>query len=164
MPNRRLPVSKIKEMLRLRLEACLSERKIAQSCNVSRTTVSGYLSRAFEAGLTWPQAAELSEEELYERLFPPAPPVSRSRPLPDWAHVHKEASRPGVTLLLQWEEYRAEHPDGYGRTQFYAKYRAWCETLEPVMRITHTAGDKVFVDYSGQRVPIVNAKTGHTKQ
>ena len=165
MPNRRLPVSKIKEMLRLRFGARLSERKIARSCNVSRTTVSEYLSRASEAGLTWPEAAELSEEELHARLFPQAaPPVAQSRPLPDWAYVRREAARPGVTLLLLWEEYRAEHPGGYSRTQFYTKYRAWCETLEPVMRIAHKAGDKVFVDYSGQTVPIANPKTGEVRQ
>jgi transposase len=164
MPNRRLPVPKIKEMLRLRFGARLSERKIARSCNVSRTTVSEYLNRASEAGLTWPEAANLSEEELYERLFPPALPVAASRPLPDWAYVRKEAARPNVTLLLLWEEYRAEHPDGYSRTQFYAKYRAWCETLEPVMRITHKAGEKVFVDYSGRKVPITNPETGEVRE
>jgi len=164
MPNRRLPVSKIKEMLRLRFGACLSERKIARSCNVSRTTVSEYLNRASEAGLTWPEAADLSEEELYERLFPTAAPLDTSRPLPDWAYVRKEAARPGVTLLLLWEDYRAEHPDGYSRTQFYAKYRAWCETLEPVMRIAHKAGEKVFVDYSGRKVPIANPKTGEVRE
>lgn len=164
MPNRRLPVSKIKEILRLRFAAGLSERKIARSCNTARKTVSEYLSRASEAGLSWPDVADLAEEELHARLFPPAAPTGSSRPLPDWAYVRKEAARPGVTLLLLWEEYRTEHPDGYGRTQFYTKYRAWCETLEPVMRVVHKAGDKVFVDYSGQKVPIANPKTGEVRE
>ncbi len=164
MPNRRLPVSKIKEILRLRFAAGLSERNIARSCNVSRTTVSEYLSRASETGLTWPEAATLNEDELHARLFPLPAPKKASRPLPDWSYVRKEAARRGMTLLLLWEEYRAEHPDGYSRTHFYAQYRAWCETLEPVMRIEHKAGEKVFVDYSGQKVPIMNPKTGEVRE
>lgn len=164
MPNRRLPVSKIKEILRLRFAAGLSERKIARSCNTTRKTVSEYLTRASEAGLSWTEASLLSEEKLHELLFPPSPPAQSSRPLPDWSYIRKEAARPGVTLLLLWEEYRAVHPDGYGRTQFYTRYRAWCSDLEPVMRIEHKAGDKVFVDYSGQKVSVVNPKTGEVRE
>ena len=164
MPNRRLPVSKIKEILRLHLVAGLSERKISRSCRTSRTTVSEYVNRALEAGLTWPVVAALNEEALQAKLYPPVRKVDPGRPLPDWELVRKELMRPGVTMSLLWEEYRMVHPDGYGRTQFFAKFSEWRSDLDLVMRIDHKAGDKVFVDYSGQRRPVVNRDTGEVRE
>ena len=109
----------IHEVLRLKWEKQLSHRAIAGSCGISCGTVSNYVQRAQVAGLTWPLPADLTEEALYERLFPSAAPAAgRTIPQPDWAHLHTELRRKGVTLRLLWVEYREAHPDGYGYSQF----------------------------------------------
>ena len=154
MPKPRLSVPKIKEILRLRYACHLSERKIAQSCNIARSTVADYLRRAMEAGLSWP--LDLDEVALERLLFPTADqPVAR-RALPDWEEVHRELKRKGVTLQLLWEEYRTEHPDGYGRSRFCERYKDWKRTIDPVMRIPHKAGEKLFLDYAGMTIPVLH--------
>ena len=104
----RLSVRKIREVLRLRFETGLSGRQVAASLQMARSTVGEYERRFTAAGLTWPLSASLSDSELEQRLFPPAPAVpTDTRPVPDWSVVHQELRRPGVTLALLWDEYRA---------------------------------------------------------
>jgi transposase len=155
----------IREILRLKWESRLSHRAIAQSCGVSSSTVSNYVQRARAVGLTWPLPDELDEATLYRQLFP-QPTVTKGRviPPPDWATVHTELRRSGVTLRLLWVEYREAHPDGYGYTQFCEHYRVWAQHLQPTMRQTHTAGEKLFVDYAGQTLPVVDPETGEIRQ
>jgi transcriptional regulator with XRE-family HTH domain len=108
-----------REVLRLRHALGVSERQIAVTTGLSRSTVSEYLRRAAVIGITWPVPDGLDDAELERRLFtPPTFDEKPARPLPDWSHVHKELKRPAVTLLLLWEEYRAEHSDGYGYSRF----------------------------------------------
>ncbi|AZE48235.1 Mobile element protein [Pseudomonas chlororaphis] len=103
---------KIREVLRLKFDVGLSVRKIATSLRISSGSAGNYLHRFNACGLSWPSA--LSEAELERCLFPPAPTVpSGQRPMPDWAHVHAEMRRPGVTLALLWQEYRLSHPQGW---------------------------------------------------
>ena len=112
-------------------------------------------------GITWPVPEEMDDAELERRLFtPPSFEAKPARPLPDWNHVHKELKRRGVTLLLLWEEYRAEHVDGYGYSRFCDLYREWRKTVSPTMRQTHAAGEKLFVDWAGDTVPVFDAVTG----
>ncbi len=161
MSQERLSVRKIHEVLRLKWESQLSNRAIASSCGISPSTVSDYVQRAQAAGLTWPLPADLTEEVLSERLFPPAPPaVGRTIPQPDWTQVHIELRRKDVTLRLLWVEYREVHSDGYGYSQFCEHYRQWAGHLQPTMRMSHVAGERLFVDYAGQTVPLVNPDTG----
>ena len=77
-----------------------------------------------------------------------------ARPVPDWAYVHKELRRKNVTLQLLWLEYREAHPDGYGYSQFCNLYRAWRRQVDVVMRQVHRAGEKLFVDFPGDTIPI----------
>jgi hypothetical protein len=79
---------------------------------------------------------------------------------PDFAAVHQELKRPGVTLQLLWEEYARGNTLAYKYTSFCVKYRAWAMGLKRSMRQTHIAGEKLFVDYAGQTVPLVDAATG----
>lgn len=152
---------KIREVLRLRFEAGLSARRVAESLQVARSTVGEYERRFAAAGLAWPLPASLSDTELERRLFPPPPAVpADSRPLPDWAEVHQELRRPGVTLMLLWEEYRAAHPQGFAYSWFCEHYRAWAGKLDVVMRQTHRAGEKLFVDYAGQTVDVLDRASG----
>ena len=132
---------KIRDVLRLNAEG-LSNRKIAVSLGIGRTTIGDTVRRAQLAGLNWPLPSDLTDDALEQRLFPVV--VKAKNPsLPDWAYIHRERRRPGVTLLLLWEEYRSAHPDGFGRTQFYAHYRQWQGKLSPTMRQTHTAGERI---------------------
>ena len=165
MAQERLTMRKIAEVLRLKWECGLSNRTIARSCSISHSTVAEYLHRAQAAGLSWPLPADMGEDRLYELLFPKAPsPDSRVIPCPDWSLVHTELRKKSVTLRLLWVEYREAHPDGYGYSQFCALYRDWSKCLKPSMRLSHKGGEKVFVDYAGQTVPIVDPSTGEIWQ
>jgi transposase len=161
MAQERLTMRKIGEVLRLKWECGLSNRAIARSCSISHSTVGEYLRRAQEAGLSWPLPADLGEDTLFELLFPSsAQSSSRVILAPDWSLIHTELRKQGVTLRLLWVEYREAQPDGYGYSQFCALYREWAKRLKPSMRLSHKGGEKVFVDYAGQTVPIVDSNTG----
>ncbi len=155
---------KIHLVLRLFFEAGLSIRAIARSIQASPATVGDYVRRAQAAGLTWPVPDELDERALQARLFPrPAAPRSTA-PLPDWPHVHTELRRKGVTLSLLWQEYKAEHPDGLQYSWFCQRYRTWSARVDLVMRQTHRAGEKLFVDYAGHSVAVVQRNTGEVRE
>jgi len=160
MPRERLPMRKIRDVLRLHA-AGLSKRRISVSLNIGRTAVGDYVDRAARSGLSWPLPDGLSDEDLDRLLFPPPPVVSPDeRPLPDYSSMHRELKRPGVTRSLLWVEYRAVHPDGYGLSQFCALYRAWKGKLAPPMRQTHVAGEKLFVDYAGATAEVIDPVSG----
>ena len=156
---------KIKEVLRLKWAKGMSNRKIATSSGIGRPTVSEYLRRATEAGLTWPLPADLDDARLERLLFPPPPDLpAQERGIPDWAHIHGELKHKGVTLFLLWQEYRQANPDGYQYSWFCEHYRAWQGKLDVVMRQDHRAGEKLFVDYAGQTVPIIDRATGEIRE
>ena len=165
MSQERLSVRNIQEVLRLKWECGLGIRAIARSCSISHSTVIEYVRRAEAAGLTWPLPKSLGEDDLFRLLFPKRPrSSSRVIPLPDWNQVHTELRRKSVTLRLLWIEYRDAHPDGYGYSQFCELYRRWAKCLNPSMRMRHKAGEKLFVDYAGQTVPVVIPATGEIRQ
>jgi transposase len=152
---------KLRDILRLRFEAGLSHRAIAQACGLGLGTVTTYLQRAGAAGLTWPLPPDLDDAALEARLFTrPATPSARDRPVPEWTRLHQELKKPGVTLMLLWQEYRAQHPTGYAYSQFCERYRQWARALKPSMRQVHRAGEKLFVDFSGTRPQVVEPSTG----
>jgi transposase len=155
---------KIREVLRLRYAHHQTTRAIGVSCSIGRSTVSEYLQRAEAAGLSWPLPADLDDEALESLLYPPPPPLSNEgRPLPDWAAVHKELRRKGVTRFLLWQEYRAANPTGLGYSRFCELYQRWRNRQDPVMRQIHRAGEKLFIDYAGQTVPVTDRATGEVR-
>ena len=165
MPAERAPMRKIRQALRLKHALGLSERQIAVSVGVSRSTVAEYLRRAGVVGITWPVPEEMDDAELERRLFtPPSFEATPARAQPDWNHVHKELKRRGVTLQLLWEEYRADHVDGYGYSRFCDLYRDWRKTVSATMRQTHAAGEKLFVDWAGDTVPVFDTATGEERR
>ena len=162
MPTERLSMRKIHEVFRLKFACGLSDRRIARSCSIARSTVGEYLRRFAGAGLSWPLPPELDSGALERLLFPLSPsevPIL-GRPLPDWTQVHRDLRRKGVTLSLLWEEYRSAYPQGYGYSWFCDLYREWSGHVDLVMRQDHRAGEKLFVDFAGQTVPIVDRHTG----
>jgi transposase len=152
---------KLRDVLRLKYEAGLPQRAIAQACGLGLGTVTTYLQRATAAGLTWPLPDDLDDGALEARLFTrPASPQTSDRPLPEWLELHRELKKPGVTLMLLWQEYRAQHPHGYAYSQFCDRYRQWARRLTPSMRQVHRAGEKLFVDFSGTRPHLIDPTTG----
>jgi transposase len=162
MPGPRLPMRKIRDVLRLSA-AGMSKRKIAASLGVSATAAGECLWRARRAGLTWPLPEGLTDEALEVRLYPPTITAKDHRPRPDWAVIHRELRRAGVTLQLLWEEHRAAFPDGYGYSRFCEFYRAWEARLSPTMRQSHVAGERMFVDYAGTTLAVLDGLTGEAR-
>ena len=158
---------KIREVLRLKLERGFTHRQIAASCQIGAGTVSEYVHRAQSSGLTWDDVQSLSDANLEARLFHQVqyvPKVARAPIDCEWAH--QELRRTGVTLQLLWTEYveaaraRAAGPEPYQYTQFCEHYHRWRSRLDLVMRQTHRAGEKAFIDYSGKRAQIIDGQTG----
>jgi len=162
MPTEKLSMRKIREILKLHYET-VSNREIARRLGVGAGSVSRYLARAKAANLSWPLADDWTNEKIYSVLFPT---TSRnpSYPLPDFGKVHKELKRKGVTLMLLWYEYQSQHPNGYSYSRYCELYQEFAGKLKPGMRITHYAGEKLFVDYSGLTMPWVDKSTGEVHQ
>jgi len=154
---------KIRDVLRLHA-AGLTGRQIAHSVGTARSTVAECLRRAQAAGLAWPLPESLTETALDQRLYPAPMPSSEPRPSADWAGIHHELRRKGVTLQLLWQEYREQHPEGYRYSRFCDLYRQWLRRVDVVMRQEHRAGEKLFVDYAGPTMPIIDRQTGEIRQ
>ncbi len=150
----------IKEILRLKWLNGVSVRGISKGCNIPRSTVNDYLQRATAAGLSWPLSEDMNDTRLERLLYPPKESVSAPRPLPDMACVHQELKCKGVTLFLLWQEYKAQHSDGFQYSRFCDLHRDFTGTLSVSMRQTHLAGEKLFVDYAGPTLDIVDRTTG----
>ena len=165
MPAERAPMRKIREVLRLRYACGLSERRIAVAIGLSRSTIKAYLKRADSYGIAWPIPPEVDDAALERHLFPPIEVAEdAARPLPDWKEVQKELKRRGVTLQLLWEEYRGVHVGGYCYSHFCELHRDWLKTVSPTMRQTHAAGEKLFVDWAGDTMPVFDAVLGEERR
>ncbi len=163
--KKEITAQKLHEILRLGMEHQMGYREISRSCSVSHVTARAYLKQVKDAGLTWDDVSSLEEAKLRQLVQGAhSAGLKRSRPEPDLPYIHKELKKKGVTLQLLWEEYKEQHPDGYQSSQFGDLYRKWKNTINPWMRQDHKAGDKLFVDYSGQTVPIHSQKTGKVHQ
>ena len=161
MPGTKVSMRKVREVLRLKHALGMSERLIADAVGVGKTAVGEYLRRSRVIGLRWPLPEGMDEAELERRLFTPAGfHDGPTKPLPDCPKVHEELKRRGVTLMLLWEEYRAEHADGYGYSRFCDLYGEWRKRITPTMRQTHVAGEKLFVDWAGDAIPVFDPLTG----
>jgi transposase len=154
---------KVREVLRLRHTLRLSYRKISEATGIGKTQVAEYVRRAQAADLGWPPPDGLDDASLEQRLFPVSGEGS-ARPAVDWAAIEQELKRRGVTLLLLWQEYLAEHPGGYSYTRFCELHKAWRGQLAATMRQTHLVGDKLFVDWAGQTIGVVDPLTGAVHQ
>ncbi|NJN05504.1 MAG: IS21 family transposase [Rhodobacteraceae bacterium] len=162
MGQARLPVRKIREVLRLKAEG-YSDRQIARSIGSARSTVQECVRRSRAAGVHWPLPAGLDETALHAQLYQRSVPLSRT-PQPDFACIQAELKRRGVTRMLLWEEYKNAHPDGWQYSVFCDQYRRWLARQDVVLRQEHLPGDKGFVDYAGQTVPITDRLSGEVRQ
>jgi transposase len=156
--RRRLTLRQIKEILRLK-DKDLSNRQIAKACNISPTTVEKYIEVIKASSITYDDMKEKSENEIMDELFKDKKPKSK-RAMPDMNYIHKQLKMKGVTLQLLWEEYKQQNTEGYSRTQFCYYYNLWKKKLKPTMRFNHKAGEKVFVDFSGDKPAVTDPETG----
>jgi transposase len=156
---------RIRDLLRLKHAQKLSDRAIAASLGMSHGAVGGYLQRARSAELSWPLPPGLDDDDALELLLFPRPTSLRSpsRPVPDWTMIDREMRRRGVTRILLWQEYRANHPDGFGYTWFCERYDAWKGRTRPTMRQSHIGGEKVFVDFAGDTIDVFDPVTGEAQ-
>jgi len=155
---------KIREVLRLKNECGLSQLAISNSCNISKTAAFQYLDRARRAGLGWPLPSELDDAALEVLLFPKVVnSLGTDLSLPDWANIHLELMKKGVTRTLLWQEYIEKHPHGLRYSHFCEYSRQWGKTLRISMRQIHKAGERLYVDYAGKTVPIFDAATGEAR-
>ncbi|MFH1934510.1 MAG: IS21 family transposase [Pseudomonadota bacterium] len=161
MTNGRLSMRKIKEVLRLKWAHELSNRHIAKSCSISHSTVADYVLRAKLAGLSWPLDPEMDDAAIENLLFPATDKqATEKRQMPDLEYLYREMKKKSVTLQLLWYEYKQANPDGYQYSQFCNLYREWVKKLDLTLRQEHRAGEKLFIDYAGQTVSIVDPNTG----
>jgi len=151
---------KIRDALRLTLHEGLSLRQTAASLQMPFTTVGDHLRRAKAAGLTWPLPEGLDDDALEALLFAKEAAPAVARPVPDWAKVHVELRRPHVTLMLLWLEHKEAFPEAHSYSQFCELYRRWRRGVDVVMRQEHKAGEKLFVDFPGHRIPIYDERSG----
>jgi len=165
MPTVRMSMRRIKEILRLKFAAELSHRQIADGLGISVGVVAKYVTAATAAGLTYPLPEGMDDRALLRTLRAEATVVAPPRLRePDLAEVHAELKRKGVTRQLLWEEYAATHPAAsYSYPQFCVLYREWRQHLKLSMRQTHVAGEKLFLDYCGPTVPVLDPTTGQLR-
>lgn len=166
MSTRPITVRKLKEILRCKYQGKLSHRQIALSLHISASTVSYYVNRAVQLGIQdWP-LSELWDDVTLERAFLKTKPIHKKqhKPVPNWALVYhdlKRSGHKGVTLELLWQEYAERNSnEHYSYNHFCRLYKEWASVLQPSMRQTHIAGEKLFIDYCGQSMPIVDPHTG----
>lgn len=157
---------KLKQLVRLHIEARLSMRKIALSLSLSVGVVSKYVKRLQSLGITDDVLLSMDEDALATALLANKPPVKRGSDIGtvDFAKVHKEMKRKGVTMQLLWEEYAKDNPLAISYSRFCCHYRQWKAKQPRSMRQTHKAGDKVFIDYSGQTIEVIDPETGEVRR
>jgi len=165
MPAERIAMRQVRDVLRLNA-AGVPGNEIARRVGVAPSTVRLTLKRLAAAGLGWPLPTEMTDAALEAQLFTAVGKKQghRRRAEPDWAAVHRELKRKHVTLQILWDEYIERHPDGYRYSRFCELYRGWASRISVTMRQTHAGGDKLFVDYAGDTVPvIIDRLTGKTR-
>ncbi len=158
---------KFKELMRLKFEAKLTHRQIGRSLGLSAGTVSTHVKKMLLAGLVWPMSPQLTDADIERQLFvEPHRAAASPKSDPDFAGIHQELKRKGVTLALLWEEYGQARPEqsAYSYSQFCARYRHWRGQQRRSMRQTHRAGEKLFVDYCGPTVPVIDPTTGEVRE
>lgn len=153
---------KIKDVLRLKLDAQLSHERIAASLSISKGVVSKYVSAAATAGLDWAQVQLLDDSALQQRLVG-TPQRASGFVVPDYGRMHQELRRKGMTLMLLWEEHATQHPGQaiHSYSQFCENYRRYAKTLKRSMRQIHRAGEKLFIDFAGPTVGLTDGSRAH---
>jgi transposase len=154
---------KIHDVLRLHASE-LSARSIAQSLSISRGSISNILSRAEAAGVTWPLPEDCDEDKLESLLYPKSPGRPSKMVEPDWNYIFNESMKKEVTLYLLWTEFKSKEPNAYQYSQFCERYRQWRKAKQLSLRQIHRAGEKLFIDYAGPTIPVIDGTSGEIRE
>lgn len=165
MPAQGISMHKIRDLLRLHFDSQLSQHQIAASLKISSGVVNKYISLAKAASLSWPLASELDDKALRTLLKPHKEAIKHDSFIePDYPSIHQELKKKGTTLLLLWQEHEmAYKKKAYRYSRFCSKYKEWLERQKPLMRQTHRAGEKLFIDYCGPTVDVIDPSTGEIR-
>ena len=166
MPAERVPMRHVREILRLTFSGDVAGREVARRLGIAPSTVRAVVERFRSSGLSWPLSDDISDGALEEQLYstPGSKQGHRRHAEPDFSQIHRELKRKHVTLSFLWDEYIEQNPEGYRYSRFCELYRNWAGRLSVTMRQSHAGGDKLFVDYAGDGVPVVNRLTGEVRQ
>jgi hypothetical protein len=166
MANKTIVMSKLRRLLQL-----YSQRKsklfISKYLELSRNTVDKYILQYKLLELSLEEVERLTDTDLDKLFFVQVKEDLTPRQKAMYSffpYMEKELRKTGVTRQLMWEEYISKHPDGNKRSQFNEHYNRWCRKVNPVMHINHKAGDKMYVDYAGKTLQIVDKESGEVSQ
>ena len=166
MANKTISMSKVRQIIKLYSQG-IGKKKIAIRLAVSKNTVKEYIITFIKLKMPWDELAKLTDFELNKLFHPPkqTPDNARLQQLHDFFPVmERNLRRRGMTVAIQFREFKAKHPEAYAETSFYGYYRKWKQKVNPSMHIEHKAGDKMYVDYAGGTLPYVDTDTGEIKQ
>lgn len=166
MANKTISMSKLRQIMKLYSQS-MGKRKIGIRLGMSKNTVTVYVERFKALKTTWDELSKLTDFELNKIFLPPQemPSNPRLQELFDFfPEMEKQMRRRGMTVLIQFGEFKKRHPDGYALTAFYFYYNQWRKKVNPTMHIEHKVGDKMYVDYAGGTLPYVDVDTGEIKQ
>ena len=162
MANNPISMIKIRQILRLHTQG-YSKLQIAVQTSISRNTLKKYIKEFIASKLTFDEISCLSDKDLEDLFVKP-----EDKPINEklqtlfnlFPSIDKELKKKGVTRLILWEEYKLNHPDGFGVSQFKYYYAHWKAQVNPTMRMEHKVGDKMYVDYAGDKLSIIDQQTG----
>lgn len=137
------------------LQPDISNRQAEKIVNISRTTVGKIRKLLSTIEINEADIISITDNDLSEKLGLQNRPKRKTKKLPDFSHVEKELSKPNVTLNLLWQEYKEIEPDGISYTHYARLYKSWKKNSKISMKQVHLAGDKLYVDFCGQTVPIL---------
>lgn len=156
----------IKHILHLHAQNQTVSEIIVQT-GIERTVLKKYIEEFKKSGLTIADINELSDRDLQELFIKPEedPVTEKLQALFNrFPHFDRELKRKGVTKQLLWQEYITKHPDGVKYSQFKKFFAKWKSSISPTMRIEHKAGDKLYIDFAGKKLTIIDKLTGEKKQ
>jgi transposase len=166
MANKTISMSKIRQIIKLYSQQ-LGKRKISERLGMSKNTVKLYIDSYHRLKMSKEELLKLSDYELNKLFHPPVELSSNERvkQLYDFFPVMSARLRKrGMTVAMQFREFKALHPEAFGETSFYYYYNLWRRKVNPTMHIEHKAGDKMYVDYAGGTLAYVDTDTGEIKQ
>jgi len=166
MSNKRITMRQLRELLRLRYEGNLSIRQISGSTKISVGKIQSVLKRFENLDISWPLPSNLDDHSLALKFYPSSDPrCSKNKVEPNWPQIHQDLKAKTVTRQLLWEEYSEQYPNRcYSYSQFCERYQQWRKKQKRSLRQMHKAGEKLFVDYCGPTMAVVNRYTGEIQQ
>ena len=166
MANKPISMSKVRNIIKLYSRG-IGKKNIAERLSLSKNTVKTYVKKFLKLGRPINELLDMSDQDLNNLFNPPTQPNKpmRLEKLQEFFPLmEKKLRRRGTTVGMLYREFKQNNPDTYGETSFYYYYGLWRKKISPSMHIEHKVGDKVYVDYAGEKLSYVDEDTGEVKQ